>query len=94
MLRRLALVRADVSEDRIASFITVTRISEIGTTLAVTSKPTHAAKKYKVFIKSRRMRWAAHVDRMERWGTCIGYCRKANVKDTNGKSKMSMCGLH
>jgi hypothetical protein len=37
MLRRVALVRADVSEERSASFIRVTRIGELGTTLAVTS---------------------------------------------------------
>jgi hypothetical protein len=37
MLRRVALVRTDVSEERIASFIRVTRICELGTTLAVTS---------------------------------------------------------
>jgi hypothetical protein len=37
MLRRVALVRTDVSEDRSASFIRVTRIGELGTTLAVTS---------------------------------------------------------
>jgi hypothetical protein len=36
MLRRVALVRTDVSEERIASFIRVTRIGEQGT-LAVTS---------------------------------------------------------
>jgi hypothetical protein len=36
MLRRVALVRADVSEERIASFIGVTRIGELGT-LALTS---------------------------------------------------------
>jgi hypothetical protein len=33
MLRRVALVRTDVSEKRSASIITVTRISELGTTL-------------------------------------------------------------
>jgi hypothetical protein len=33
----LALVRTDVSEERIASIIRVTRIGELGTTLAVTS---------------------------------------------------------
>jgi hypothetical protein len=38
MLRRVALVRADVSEELSASFIKVTRIGEVGTTLAVTSK--------------------------------------------------------
>jgi hypothetical protein len=35
MLRHVALVRTDVSEELRASFIRVTRIGEIGTTLAV-----------------------------------------------------------
>jgi hypothetical protein len=37
MLRRVALVITDVSEELSASFIGVTRIGELGTTLAVTS---------------------------------------------------------
>jgi hypothetical protein len=37
MLRRVALVRTDVSEVPSASFIRVTRIGELGTTLTVTS---------------------------------------------------------
>jgi hypothetical protein len=37
MLRCVALVRTDVSEELSASFIMVTRIGELGTTLAVTS---------------------------------------------------------
>jgi hypothetical protein len=37
MLRRVALVRTDVSEELSASFIGVTRISELGKTLALTS---------------------------------------------------------
>jgi hypothetical protein len=37
MLRRVALGRTDVSEEHSASFIRVTRIGELGTTLAVTS---------------------------------------------------------
>jgi hypothetical protein len=37
MLRRVVLVTADVSEERSASNIRVTRIDELGTTLAVTS---------------------------------------------------------
>jgi hypothetical protein len=37
MLRRVALVRTDVSEERSASLIRVKRIGELGTTLAVTS---------------------------------------------------------
>jgi hypothetical protein len=37
MLRRVALVRTDVSEELSASFIRVTRNDELGKTLAVTS---------------------------------------------------------
>jgi hypothetical protein len=37
MLLRVALVRTDVSEERNTSFVRVTRIGELGTTLAVTS---------------------------------------------------------
>jgi hypothetical protein len=37
MLRHVALVRTDVSEELSASFIRMTRIGELGTTLAVTS---------------------------------------------------------
>jgi hypothetical protein len=37
LLRRVALVRTDVSEEPGASFIRVTRIGELGTTEAATS---------------------------------------------------------
>jgi hypothetical protein len=37
MLRRVALVRTDVSEEHSASIIGVTKIDELGTTLFVTS---------------------------------------------------------
>jgi hypothetical protein len=37
MLRHVALVGTDVSEELSSSFIRVTRIGELGTTLAVTS---------------------------------------------------------
>jgi hypothetical protein len=37
MLRRVALVRTNVSQELSASFIRVTRIGELGKTLAVTS---------------------------------------------------------
>jgi hypothetical protein len=36
MLRRVALVRSDVSEELSASIIRVTRLGEIGTTLPIT----------------------------------------------------------
>jgi hypothetical protein len=38
LLRRVALVRIDVSEERGASFIRVTKIGELGATQAATSK--------------------------------------------------------
>jgi hypothetical protein len=37
MLRRVALVRTDVSDEHTVSFIRVTRIGELGTTLGITS---------------------------------------------------------
>jgi hypothetical protein len=37
MSRHVVLVRTDVSEELSASFIRVTRIGELGTTLAITS---------------------------------------------------------
>jgi hypothetical protein len=37
MLRRVAILRTDVSEERSTSIIRMTRIGELGTTLAVTS---------------------------------------------------------
>jgi hypothetical protein len=38
MLHHMALIRTDVSEERISSIIKVTRVDEIGTTLVVTGK--------------------------------------------------------
>jgi hypothetical protein len=38
MLRHAVLITTDVSEEHITSIIMVTRIGELGTTLAVTSK--------------------------------------------------------
>jgi hypothetical protein len=46
MLCRVALVRTDVSEELSASFIWVTRIGELGTTLDVTSNQRKAAENY------------------------------------------------
>jgi hypothetical protein len=49
MLRRVALVRTDVSEELSASFIRVLRIDELGTALAATSnRCTHVAKRASV----------------------------------------------
>jgi hypothetical protein len=56
MLRLVVLVRNDVSEDLSASFIRVTRIGELETTLAVTSsRPTDAGcKEIQSGISSQR----------------------------------------
>jgi hypothetical protein len=43
MLRRVAVVGTDVSEDHITSIIRLTRIGELRTTLAVTSNQIMAA---------------------------------------------------
>jgi hypothetical protein len=50
MLRRVAFVRTDVSEELSASFIRVTRIGELGTTLALTSNRRKLA--HLVFLRS------------------------------------------
>jgi hypothetical protein len=52
MLRRVVLVRTDVSEELSFSFIRVTRIGEVGTTLAATSNRM-------VFLRSVRRSLAA-----------------------------------
>jgi hypothetical protein len=48
MLRRVDLVRTDVSEERSASFLRVTRIGELGTTLAVSSNRRTCVGSYKI----------------------------------------------
>jgi hypothetical protein len=49
LLRRVALVRTDVSEEPGASFIRVTKIGELGTTQAATSN-----RRTLVFLRSVR----------------------------------------
>jgi hypothetical protein len=50
MLRLVALVRTDVSEEPSSSFIRVTRIGQLGTTLAVTSN-------WRTLVFLRSVRW-------------------------------------
>jgi hypothetical protein len=50
MLRRVALVRTDVSEELSASFSKVTRIGELGATLAVTSNRRKLRRNAKYFF--------------------------------------------
>jgi hypothetical protein len=55
MLCFMALLRADVSEERSAFFIRVTRIGELGTTLAVTSNRRTLRRNTLVFLHTRRL---------------------------------------
>jgi hypothetical protein len=52
MLRHVALVRTDVSEEPSASIIRVTRIGELGTTLALTSNRCMLQRKVSSYKKS------------------------------------------
>jgi hypothetical protein len=52
LLRRVALLRTDVSEERSASYMRVTRIGELGTTLAVTSNRCTLRRNTKYFFAS------------------------------------------
>jgi hypothetical protein len=59
MLRLVALVRTDVSEELSASFVRVTGIGELGTTLAVTSNrrtPILTSSGLNIEIASNRVR--------------------------------------
>jgi hypothetical protein len=49
MLRRVALVRIDVSEEPIASFIRVTKIGELGNTQAAASVPSASVASYSLY---------------------------------------------
>jgi hypothetical protein len=51
MLRREAFVRTDISEERRASIIRVTRIGELGTTFAVTSNRRTLRRKKENFVR-------------------------------------------
>jgi hypothetical protein len=54
MLRCVALVRTDVSEEFSASIIRVIRIGELGTTLALTSNRSTLRRNHFVFLRSVR----------------------------------------
>jgi hypothetical protein len=61
MLRRVALVRTDVSEELSAPFIRMTRICELGTTLAVTSNRRTLRRNTKFLRSVRRLLVTASV---------------------------------
>jgi hypothetical protein len=61
MLRRVALVRTDISEELIASFIRLVRIGELGKTLAVTSNRCTLRRNLVFFRSVRRLLVTASV---------------------------------
>jgi hypothetical protein len=63
--RRVALVRTDVSEELSASFIRVTRIGELGTTLASTSNRRMLQKNTK---GERKLEWNSELRIQLGWG--------------------------
>jgi hypothetical protein len=67
MLRHLALVRTDVSEEYIVSIIRMTRISELGTTLAVTSNRSVLLTLFLARQFLSRWRWRRHVPMKRRF---------------------------
>jgi hypothetical protein len=52
MLRSVAVVRTDVSEELSASFIRVTKIGELGTTLALTSNRRMQRRHTKLLVRA------------------------------------------
>jgi hypothetical protein len=60
MLRRVALVRTDDSEELSASFIRVTRIGELGRTVAVTSNRRTLRRNSSLGISSQRASVASY----------------------------------
>jgi hypothetical protein len=85
MLRRVALVRTDISDEGIASIIRVTRIGEIGTTLAVTSSrstligcgdhSTESDESYSSIV-IECIRYPATTERNIHIVTCLVECRR------------------
>jgi hypothetical protein len=62
MLRRVALVRTDVSEELSASFIRMARIGELGTTLAVNSNRRTLRRNTKTSVLTRTTRRSIRED--------------------------------
>jgi hypothetical protein len=68
MLRRVALVITDVSEELRAYFIMVTRLCELGTTLAVTSNRRKLRRNTSVLYD--RLTWSLALGEERRLMTC------------------------
>jgi hypothetical protein len=82
MLRRVALVRTDVSEDLSTSF-RVTRIGELGTTLAVTSNRRTLRRNSSFFIvtavKTSNVIWNVRFDKYSTIQNFIGVMMKTSL---------------
>jgi hypothetical protein len=81
MLRRVALIRNDVSEEPSASFIRVTRIGELGTTQAATNNRR---------TLRRNMKYVA-AQRDEPQANYTLHCQKAVFVQNKGREERPYC---
>jgi hypothetical protein len=77
MLRRVAVVRTDVSEELSASFIRVTRIGELGTAVAVTSNRRTLRKNTK---GERKLVWNSELRMQRGVGVVAWVCKWPEYK--------------
>jgi hypothetical protein len=70
MLRRVSLVRTGDSEERITSIVRLTRIGELGTTLAVTSNRSTLRKK--CYMGKEELNWDTRLRVAEVAGVGVG----------------------
>jgi hypothetical protein len=72
MLRRVALARTDVSEELSASFIRMTKIGELETTLAVTSNRRTLQRNISSHISEESVASMIRAKRFSELGTAFG----------------------
>jgi hypothetical protein len=85
MLRRVALVRTDVSDELSASFIRVARIGELGTTLPVTSNQRTLRRNTRHNIPVDAILYS---HRRENLKSYIGGCLQNCLHGTNTQAKV------
>jgi hypothetical protein len=79
MLCRVALLRSDVSEERIASIIRVRRIGEPGITLAVTSNP--STLQYAIDAPSSPILFSLMIEAIHSSETSVTRAKRRNIPE-------------